>query len=383
MQLQLEYVHLVHRHGERTPLMFGPYDNTRWNMCHRASKILYTIPKRNLSISDRIKGFLSYVHIGPGLPLYFKITQNSGYDFNCAPGQLTDTGRANLFGLGEWFRNKYVEKEQLIKPSFDKEQFHLRSTNFQRTLESLQSLMQGIFRDYAGPMDVKVVDLSQDTLTSNRYCPRLKMLKELSHQNLKKAFEPQAAEIRKYFTKNHSSFFASLGPYAIYDLVASSRAHGFTQFMKVPRKILQSLEKHAVDLWFAHLHTPEGLSLRTGAVMKEIADGMLNKVTDPSATVKASIFSGHDTTIYPILLAVGDTAHRNWPKFGANIIFELFKEEGSEERYVQMRYNRNAIPMPRCNPVKIGGGSFCKLEEFVKMCNKIYIENYETACVKS
>ncbi|KAI5188800.1 lysophosphatidic acid phosphatase type 6 [Nematocida minor] len=381
MRLQLEYVHLVHRHGERTPLMFGPHDKTKWNLCHRVSKIDYTIPKRNVTAMDKIKGLLSYMHIGPAKPLQFKISQNSGRDFNCAPGQLTDTGRANLFSLGTWFRQKYVDTHGLIKPNFDKNEFHLRSTNFQRTLESLQSLMQGMYRNYSSSMDVKVVDMTQDTLTCNRYCPRLKSLKEVSHEKIKKMFEPQAKEIRKYFSDNHSSFFSSLSPYAIYDLVVSSRAHGFVHFKRVPQHIMDTLEKYSIELWFKHLNSKEALSLNTGGVMKEIAEHMIVKATDERSPLKASIFSAHDVTVYPILMAVGlDT--KKWPKFGANVIFELFKNKDTQERYVQMRYNGKKTEMPRCNPVRIKDGLYCPLESFVQMCNETYIQNFSEACIK-
>ncbi|KAH9386359.1 lysophosphatidic acid phosphatase type 6 [Nematocida major] len=381
MRLQLEYVHLVHRHGERTPLMFGPHDNTKWNMCHRVSKIDYTIPKKNPTLMDRVRSLLSYVHIGEAKPLHFRITQDSGRDFNCAPGQLTDVGRANLFGLGEWFRQKYILKEGLIKPSFDKSQFHLRSTNFQRTLESLQSLMQGMFKSYSSTMDVKVVDITQDTLTINRYCPKLKALKDISHTKVKKAFEPEAKKIQKYFTDKHSSLFASLSPYAIYDLVASANAHGFSHFSRVPKAIMHALEKYSIQLWFNHLNDREALSLNTGGLMKEISDQMIAKALDPESPLKASVFSAHDVTVYPVLMATGN-APEAWPKFGANLVFELLKDKDTQERYVQMRYNGKKTPMPGCRPIKVGSGQYCPLDNFVKMCNETYAENFSEFCTK-
>ncbi|KAI5167036.1 lysophosphatidic acid phosphatase type 6 [Nematocida sp. AWRm78] len=381
MKLQLEYVHLVHRHGERTPLMFGPHNTTKWNMCHRVSQIDYTIPKKHPTLFDKIKGVLSYMHMGTARPLRFKIVQNSGRQFNCAPGQLTDTGRANLFGLGEWFRKKYVEDKGLISPHFNNKEFNLRSTNFQRTLESLQSLMQGMYKNSSGPMDVTVVDLTQDSLTSNKHCPRLKALKDASHQSIKKMFEPESNKIRDYFTKNHSKFFASLSPYAIYDLIVSSRAHGFTEFLRVPKSIMSSLENYSVQLWFNHLNTKEALSLNTGNLLKEIADQMVIKCTDTASDLKASIFSAHDITVYPLLMAVGIN-NMKWPKFGANIVFELFKDANSQKRYVQMRYNGQKIEMPRCHPIKIEKGIYCPLDDFVRMCNETYTENFSQACMK-
>ncbi|EHY65357.1 hypothetical protein NERG_01803 [Nematocida ausubeli] len=380
MRLQLEYVHLVHRHGERTPLMFGPHDKTNWNMCHRVSQIDYTIPRKNPTLLDRAKSLLSYMHIGPAMPVRFKITQNSGRQFNCAPGQLTDKGRETLFNVGKWFRKKYIEEEKLLSPSFKSSEFNLRSTNFQRTLESLQSLMQGVYKDTREAMNVSVMDLTQDSLTSNKYCPKLKALKDMSHQTLKKTFEGEASEIRKYFTKNHSPFFSTLSPYAIYDLVVSSRAHGLTQFLRVPKSIMSSLEKYSVQLWFNHLNMKEALSLNTGGLLKEISECMLVKSIGKESSIKASIFSAHDITVYPLLMSVGLNT-MEWPKFGANVVFELFRKPGSEKRYVQMRYNGKIMEMPKCNPVKIKSGIYCPFEDFIKMCNEAYIQDFSQACI--
>lgn len=381
MRLQLEYVHLIHRHGERTPLLYGPHDSTKWDMCHRASKINYTIPMKNATLLDKIKGFLSYMHIGPAVPLQFEISQNSGKEFNCAPGQLTDKGRENLFSLGRWFKHTYMDKHGLIPATFKKEQFHLRSTNMQRTLESLQSLMQGMYPDHPKSIDVKVLDMSQDTLTINRYCPRLKSLKNTSHEKLKKIFEPKTKEVQKYFADSHSPFFRSLSPYAIYDLVTSSKAHGLKHFNRIPQKIAQALESYSIEVWFNHLNEREALSLNTGGIMKEIADHIVEKQAYPNSPLKVSIFSAHDVTLYPILMAVGvDT--KKWPKFGANVIFELFRETGTDERYVQMRYNRKKTEMPRCKSVKTKDGIFCPLDKFIEICNEIYIKNFSDACMR-
>ncbi|KAI5181001.1 lysophosphatidic acid phosphatase type 6 [Nematocida sp. AWRm80] len=380
MVLQLEYVQVVHRHGERTPLLFGPHDKTNWNLCHRASKIAYTIPHNTVGVMDKLKGMLRYIKTGNAQPMTFNITLNSGVEFNCAPGQLTDTGRRTLFNFGTWLREKYVNKERLLSEEFKKEEFHLRSTNFQRTLESLQSLLQGMFRKHHGVIDVQVNDLMQDTLGCSRYCPKLKSLKNQSHEEIKKKFDSKTKLIQRYFSDNFSKHFATLSPYAIYDLVASSKAHGFKKFTKVPSYIMNDLEKYSLELWFNHLNTKEGLALNTGCIMKEISDLFLKKATDIHNPVKMSIFSAHDVTVYPMLMAVGINSP-TWPKFGANLIFELLKESTTQERYVQMRYNGKVLPMPKCKEAA-SNPNHCPIDEFVKICNDTYMNNFTQACMK-
>ncbi|KAI5186320.1 lysophosphatidic acid phosphatase type 6 [Nematocida homosporus] len=379
MTLQLAYVHLIHRHGERTPLLFGPHDRTNWNLCHRTSKISYVAPNKPHTLTDRIKGLLSYFQRKESPPVEFNLTLHSGQEFNCAPGQLTDKGRETLTKLGAWFRRRYVEKEGLISPVFKKEEFQLRSTNFQRTLESLQSLMQGLFPTHPAQMDVRVNDITADSLGISRHCPRLKTLTNQSQAALKKEFSPKADLLRHYFSKNFSPSLAALSPYAIYDLIASNRAHGFSQFRQVPRHILSTLEEYSLRLWFGHLNTQEGIALNTGALLNEISNHLVHKAADPNLPLKASIFSAHDVTVYPLLKALGSDP-KAWPKFGANVIFELLKDKTSQEHYVLMRYNGQEVPIGLCKREKKGRSEVCPLEEFVRICNSFYFSDLSAEC---
>jgi len=382
MALETEYVQLVHRHGERTPLLYGPHDKTGWNLCHRTSQISYVIPQRTPTAGERFKKLLSYFREKDAAPMRFNIDFHSGKPFNCAPGQLTDVGRANLFGLGTWFWERYAKEKQFISKTFKSEEFSLRSTNFQRTLESLQSLMQGMYRLYDGAIRVEVRDLLEDSLTSNRHCPRLKMLKNETKDTMKKTFANQMKNISAYFSNTFSPHLGSLSPYAIYDLVASSRAHGFAKFKHVPKSVLKDLESYSVNLFFNHLNTKEGLALNTGCVMKEISDKMVRKTENPESREKVSVFSAHDTTIYPMLVAVG-VHTKEWPKFGANIVFEMLRDARTEERFVAMLYNGKETPIPKCKGVVKEGKEYCRLEEFVEICEDAYMQNYSEACMEN
>ncbi|OAG31621.1 lysophosphatidic acid phosphatase type 6 [Nematocida displodere] len=380
MVLELEHVHLVHRHGERTPLLYGPHDKTNWNLCHRASKISHTIPSNAPTLMDKARSLINYLKTGQAEPMHFNVVVSSGREFNCAPGQLTDAGRANLFNLGTWFREKYLEKSGLISPAFKKEEFFLRSTNFQRTLESLQSLMQGMYRTYSGSLDVEVRDLTADTLGCNRHCPKLKTMKAASHKNVNQAFSSKAKEIKEYFSRAYNSHLSSLSPYAIYELVASSRAHGFSRFKHVPSTVMKDLEEYSINLWFKHLNDPSALSLETGCLLKEISDQMVEKATNANPR-KVSIYSAHDVTIYPLLMAMGSHT-KKWPKFGANLIFEMHKNQQTGERYVQMRYNGERVPIPKCASLHQEEKGLCPLEDFVRICNDTYMSNFSEACLE-
>ena len=48
------------------------------------------------------------------------------------------------------------------------------------------------------------------------------------------------------------------------------------------------------------------------------------------------MYSGHDTTIMPIL-AMLNLEVNEWPPFGADIIFELY-EDADKKHYITVRY---------------------------------------------
>ncbi|KAJ3121767.1 hypothetical protein HK100_012237 [Physocladia obscura] len=73
--------------------------------------------------------------------------------------------------------------------------------------------------------------------------------------------------------------------------------------------------------------------------------------------VKLGLFSGHDTTILPLLIGLGAATggNRSWPKFAANITFELFENVGKQknsskigDHFVRVKYNDEPLNLSFC-----------------------------------
>lgn len=374
--LVLEHVHLVHRHGERTPLMFGPHTSTNWDLCHRASLVRHVLPSNKQTVLEKMGSFFRRKDAEE---MKFNVIFQSGRTENCAPAQLTDKGRKTLYKVGEWFRERYIEKMGFVSKELNEPEFHLRSTNFQRTMESLQSLMQGMFKKYQGTINVHVRDLSVDNLATFTHCPKLKAMERTSKEKIQKEFDRKSAEIQGYFAKTYSPHFKKLNLYALYDLITSSRAHGFREFKSVPQPIMKTLEEFSLAIWFKHLNSEEGLAMNTGRLLWEIAEQMREKIAGRDVKRKVSIFSAHDVTIYPLLMAMGMNDEK-WPSFGANVIFELFRSRRTEKRYVQMRYEGKKVSIPKCQSFYDDKKMLCAFEDFLRISENMYLENFEETC---
>jgi hypothetical protein len=60
-------------------------------------------------------------------------------------GQLTHLGLEQLRRIGELLRERYVDELRVLPPVFDARTVFVRSTDTNRTIESAQSLLWGLY----------------------------------------------------------------------------------------------------------------------------------------------------------------------------------------------------------------------------------------------
>lgn len=83
------------------------------------------------------------------------------------------------------------------------------------------------------------------------------------------------------------------------------------------------------------------------------------------AGAKLCLFSAHDTTLLPMLVAMG-VFDNKWPPYAAAIAFELYEEEnegigakrGKGDMFVRVSYNNKPLSIPGCE------GVYCPLATF-------------------
>ncbi|VDP29137.1 unnamed protein product [Echinostoma caproni] len=101
-ELKLQHLHLLFRHGDRSPINRRIIDQSTFNKL--------------------------WPH---------------GY------GQLTDIGIEQEFELGRWMRKKYGN---FIPSEYNASDFHMRSTDIDRTLMSAESVIAGVFLNSSTPL---------------------------------------------------------------------------------------------------------------------------------------------------------------------------------------------------------------------------------------
>ena len=67
-------------------------------------------------------------------------------------GQLTPTGMQQTLKLGKAIRERYIEAKGFLGESYSRKEFYVRSTDYERTLMSAESVLAGLYPLGTGPL---------------------------------------------------------------------------------------------------------------------------------------------------------------------------------------------------------------------------------------
>ena len=139
-ELTLVQAHIFARHGERTPvrrrlqhLVPSPWALCKTGTCYDAPTLTATGDLMSLPIERQSEIAASLVSEHP-----------SPANNICTEGQLTDLGRRSCYDLGAQIAQQYFQHLNVSGGS-PAEHFAFRSTPMQRTIESLQQVIGGMF----------------------------------------------------------------------------------------------------------------------------------------------------------------------------------------------------------------------------------------------
>jgi len=121
------------------------------------------------------------------------------------------------------------------------------------------------------------------------------------------------------------------------------------------------------------LHFREtALQLGIGPLLKEFLQNMQLSV-DGNSSVKMRLFSGHDTTLMPLLRALG-LEESFWTPYGANITLELYEDtmkNNKADHFVRILYQHEERLVPGCD------GIMCPIEKFRDVVSKYILDDDE------
>lgn len=321
-------------------------------------------------------------------------------DRDCVLGQLTDTGKKAMEELGASLRKHYMEALQF--KCCKSNEIYLRSTNYSRTIESLQSLLQGLFPGRESSDAKAFVIHTRDEYLEDMYgstkCQRYNTILKEFEERFTRETASEVQELKEqlpHIFKTPDLFGRLPSPYGVYDTLAARKAHGLSLPPGVTEKTMAQLEQLSYHEWFRlFADSPIAIKFAVGRFIRELHENLFHPQR------RLAIYSTHDSTIGPLVAAVTMKEEGNqsiqeekarqdllgFPPFAANIVIESYEQDDESNRvnrFVRVVYNGRIIALPQCLAVGRhypGHPSLCSLEAFSNVLERYIPRDYLDEC---
>uniref|UniRef100_H2QGY5 acid phosphatase n=1 Tax=Pan troglodytes TaxID=9598 RepID=H2QGY5_PANTR len=298
-------------------------------------------------------------------------------------GQLTTEGVRQQLELGRFLRSRY---EAFLSPEYRREEVYIRSTDFDRTLESAQANLAGLFPEAAPgspeahwrPIPVHTVPVAEDKLLRfpMRSCPRY-------HELLREATE--AAEYQEAL-EGWTGFLSRLENFTglslvgeplrrawkVLDTLMCQQAHGLPLPAWASPDVLRTLAQiSALDIG-AHVGPPRAAEKAqlTGGILLNAILANFSRVQRLGLPLKMVMYSAHDSTLLALQGALG-LYDGHTPPYAACLGFEFRKHLGNPAKdggnvTISLFYRNDSahLPLPLSLP---GCPAPCPLGRFYQL----------------
>jgi len=399
--LRLQLVLAVTRHGLRTPLSSSDQRN-EWRCEHDQLLVQhFADPEGALRLSHSREPLSD--NVPSNLLTRRKLLHGrQKLKGNCSVGQLTHLGLQQLREMGERLRARYVDQLGLLPDVFDARAVFVRSTATDRTFQSAQSLLWGLYPPSSRPsgpmgvMDIHIVESGAENMYP-RSCARLRALikaarshpDHLDHVKNREAFQEK---VEKALGRQVNSWDG------LNSTLQTIVRHGLLLPEEVNQEIINGVEREAGYETAVKFSTPEICRLGIGRFIGDVLERMQRTVGGEDG-VRFALYSGHDNTLSPFLSAFGvfDSVQ---PPMASMILLELYRDD-SGKHWVRFLYNgeekvvkTTATDGPRVTPlsttfsVDVWAGEerrksrlvLCPYDRWRELCSALIPTDYESEC---
>lgn len=331
-------------------------------------------------------GARSPVHFYPSNPIQED-------DWPDGAGRLTQIGMQLEYNLGNFLKERYVQNMSFIQPQYLHKEIYIRSSNVERCLQSAETQLAGLYPPQGRqvwnkdinwqPVPVHTVPEDQDPVlvSDDTVCPRRDEIWEKKKSSAPyKEKEEQYKELFSYLTKHAGMDVTMENAYYLSDDYLCEKRQGFSS----PQWLLDRWDDIlAVTNWqFLYKFSGTGDELGRllgGTLLGMIVDGMnAMKAGKDSELYKMNIFSGHDTSILSLTSALNINLGIQ-PTFAACFIIELYADDKSNEYFVELKYRNDSNN--HLTPFTLNGCQYsCPLQQFVSLTKSRVTHNYNEDC---
>ncbi|XP_019622455.1 PREDICTED: lysophosphatidic acid phosphatase type 6-like isoform X1 [Branchiostoma belcheri] len=372
--LKLKLVQIVFRHGARTPISRLPpsIEQATWS-----TDLVKDVP--HTLIDYHVESLDGGPR--PPSPVEDSYQKHGPHKGGARWGQLTSLGQQQMFDLGQQLRKHYIENHRFIDPEYNPQQVYVRSTNIKRTIESARCVLAGMFGNSQSgkedPIRIYTSQVNKEIFWPNYvHCGHLGAFWKTAWGLLDTAlpgYREDRLKLQRILGIEEARQFNIFG---LRDELTARKAHG----LPIPESLAaleDVVEQRATQCMAAlvsgiedgHSHA---LRLSTGPVIDLLTKNML-RAQNTDNCHKLHLYSGHDTTLIPLLKALGIFDDR-WPPYAAHVTVEFY-QDAKKNSFVKVLYIEEEKQVQGCSAV------LCPFEEFqeamatVALSHKTFWEN--------
>lgn len=329
------------------------------------------------------------------------------------PGELIPEGMRQHYLLGAELRQRYIIDQALIVPEYYQPQIYVFSSDYNRTLMSAESQIQGLFPNGTGPLlrSLAMETAAKPPINVTEEAGLIQELGLSALPNLTQIIPIHTDSTIRQFALNPSSACSFYNDLADYKMTLPAVAEIYakyndviTAYMNVlgvnqttaqnmARKISDSLISNvfignnlpagisesvyergqllADELKSFQYFEPDLLARLAGtSLMSQVLVDLQNTI-GKNTTVRFFLYSAHDTTV-SFTLAFLQLNFTLLPPFASTLFFEL--NEYNNNYFVTLKYNDVYQLIPTCGAIN------CSIYDFERYVQLRIIPEIETVC---
>ncbi len=355
-------------------------NSTRRNLMHKTQKIIALLIllavlfcSSAACAQEKLILVVTLIRHGDRMPCH--AISSSPYAWELGLGELTPLGINQEYLLGKSFRTRYVEQLGFLPPKYKDNSIYARSTNINRTIISAQSFLCGLYPPYTGPLldngtpalpygyqpiPVRTVPEDQDRILLGINVNK-KRYKEMVRQYVFNTDEwkKETSSCEDKFGRWSEIFGVKITNLMDLNDSGDNVNVRLLKGVPLPEGLTETEAREIVRLFqwtMAEVCKPRKISCFIAReFMNELIAHMEKAVKGPRQ-YSFILYSGHDTTLIPVLSALGAPLDSQ-PPFASNVSFELYRNK--DEYSVKVRFNDKDIALPFSDKK-----TTCTLEQF-------------------
>jgi len=287
--------------------------------------------------------------------------------------QLTPLGMQEEYELGQALRERYITNLQFMSDTYEDGTVNALASYPERTIQSAQALLIGLYPPGTGPVTVYGKDalpdkiqiipirtVSSDSILFMRnYETYTEILKKYVYSS--EAWQDKNKELEANYknwseiTGNKIDNLADL--LNVGDVLICAKS----QNLGLPEGLSEKDDEtiiNATNWGLAEQFKNMDVSYLMGSEMLNRITSNLQNIAEGKEHYKMYLYSGHDITILPLMALLGKPMKED-PKYAANLVLELYKD--GNQYSIKVRYDGKHVKLPMMK-----GENSCTLETFIK-----------------